>query len=162
MTTGDPKEKKKHVVAYTDGSCSENPGGPGGWGAILVYQGHEKSISGNDPCTTNNRMEMTAAIRALECLKEPCRVTLHSDSAYLVDAFNKGWLRFWQRNGWRRTTGDPAKNVELWQRLIALGETHDVTYVKVKGHSDDVYNNLCDKLATQETANAKAQNQPPA
>ena len=146
---------KRHVVVYTDGACCENPGGPGGWGAILIYKGHEKAISGRDPSTTNNRMEMMAAIMALECLKEPCSVTLHSDSSYLVDSINEGWAKSWQRNGWVRSSGDPAKNPDLWARLLALGETHDVAYVKVRGHGDDSYNIRCDKLAVDESKKAK-------
>jgi len=142
--------KKKNVDVYTDGACRGNPG-PGGWAAILLYRGHRKEISGFVPETTNNRMELTAAVRALERLKEPCAVALYSDSAYLVNAFTRNWIGRWARNGWRlaEKKGD-VKNVDLWQTLFALSEYHDITFIKVAGHADDVNNNKCDALAVSE------------
>ncbi|MCL2058424.1 MAG: ribonuclease HI [Oscillospiraceae bacterium] len=138
----------KSVDIYTDGACSGNPG-PGGWAAILIYRGHEKEIFGAEPETTNNRMELLAAIRALECLKEPCCVNLYSDSSYLVDAFLKKWVHKWMRNGWRLSNNkDMAKNADLWQALMGLAQVHDIRFIKVAGHSDNINNNRCDKLAT--------------
>jgi ribonuclease HI len=142
----------KHVEIYTDGACSGNPGGPGGWGAVLRYGKKKKEISGFEPNTTNNRMELMAGLKALECLKEPCAVTLYSDSAYFVNAFSKGWIYNWMRSGWRLASGDGVKNIDLWQRLSELAKTHAITFVKVKGHSDNALNNRCDKLATGEIA----------
>lgn len=138
----------KEVTIYTDGACSGNPG-PGGWGAILMYEGHMKEISGAEPDTTNNRMELLAVIRALEMLKYPCRVTCYSDSAYLVNCFHNKWYVNWQRNGWKNSKGQPVENQDLWQRLLQLMEIHEVKYVKVKGHSDNEWNNRCDELARQ-------------
>ena len=138
----------KHVAIYTDGACSGNPG-PGGWGAILVYNGAEKVLSGGQAETTNNRMELTGAIRALEALREPCQVTLYTDSQYLANAVNLGWLRSWKKLGWRRKDG-PLKNPDLWQRLDALLETHRTQFVWVKGHAENEYNNRCDALAVAE------------
>lgn len=135
------------VTIYTDGACSGNPG-QGGWGAVLLYKGVKKEISGHDNETTNNRMEMTAIIKALLMLKRPCKVLLHSDSSYIVDAFNKNWTINWQRNGWRTANKKEVKNIDLWEQLIELSKTHDVKWIKVKGHSNDKYNNLADKLAT--------------
>ncbi|MDR1062108.1 MAG: ribonuclease HI [Clostridiales bacterium] len=146
----------KQVEIYTDGACSGNPGGPGGWGAILSYMGREKEISGFEPNTTNNRMELMAAIKALECLKEPCGVRLHSDSAYVVNAFAKGWIRNWMRNGWRLANDDDVKNTDLWQRLAGLAGKHSVTFVKVRGHSGNELNERCDKLATGEISARKS------
>ena len=137
----------KNVMIYTDGACSGNPG-PGGWGAVLIYQGTEKEISGYCEHTTNNRMEIMACIEALKCLKEHCSVTLHTDSAYVCNAFNAGWLTNWQRNNWRKADKKPVENTDLWKELLQLTERHAVTFVKVKGHSDNIYNNRCDKLAT--------------
>ena len=138
----------KHVEIYTDGACSGNPG-PGGWAAILLYCGHEKEISGAEDMTTNNRMELLAAIRALECLKEPCDVTLYSDSAYLVDAFQKKWVERWKKNNWRLSDNNKeTKNTDLWMAIDALAKIHSVRFVKVAGHSDNEINNRCDKLAT--------------
>ncbi len=136
----------KEVTIYTDGACSENPG-PGGWGAILMYDGHRKEISGAESLTTNNRMELTAAIEALSRLKYPCKVLLYSDSAYLVNCFNNRWHVGWQRNGWKNSKGQPVENQDLWKRLLELLEQHDVTFIKVKGHSDNEWNNRCDELA---------------
>ena len=142
----------KTVTIYTDGACSGNPG-PGGWGAILRYGAHEKELSGGDPETTNNRMELTAVIRALEALKEPCRVELYTDSRYIVDAIEKGWLHSWQRNGWRKADKKPALNVDLWQRILELFATHEVHLHWVKGHAENEYNNRCDALAVAQYKN---------
>ena len=137
----------KHVDIYTDGACRGNPG-RGGWGAILVYGAKEKEISGGEPMTTNNRMELMGAISALELLKEPCDVTLTSDSKYLTEAINKGWLENWKKNGWKKADKKPVLNPELWQRLDALLEKHTVRFVWVHGHEGHVYNERCDVLAT--------------
>ncbi len=143
----------KEVTIYTDGACSGNPG-PGGWGAILRYGSAVKEMSGGDPETTNNRMELTGVITALSALKEPCRVTLYTDSQYVESAVNLGWLESWQRRGWRRKGGE-VKNPDLWQALIPLLETHDVTFVWVKGHAENEYNNRCDELAVAESKKFK-------
>jgi len=137
---------EKTITIYTDGACSGNPG-KGGWGALLMYGNTRKEISGYDPATTNNRMEMMAAIRALEALKEPCRVELYSDSAYLVNAMNQGWLKRWLKNGWKTASKKPVENIDLWQEIVKLTTLHRVTFHKVKGHSDNPYNNRCDELA---------------
>ncbi|MDA8226207.1 MAG: ribonuclease HI [Desulfitobacterium hafniense] len=136
----------KKVEIFTDGACSGNPG-PGGWGAILVYGAKEKEISGFEKNTTNNRMELVAAIEALKMLKEPCSVSLYSDSAYLVNAFNQNWLDRWEINGWMNSQKKPVENKDLWQQLIELSKMHRVTWIKVKGHSDNELNNRCDELA---------------
>lgn len=137
----------KKVTIYTDGACSGNPG-PGGWGAILMYLDTEKEIAGYCENTTNNRMEMTACLEALKCLKERCEVTIYTDSAYVFHAFEAGWLMNWQRNGWRKADKKPVENVDLWKALLAETNKHTIAFVKVKGHADNVYNNRCDKLAT--------------
>ncbi len=137
----------KHVEIYTDGACRSNPG-RGGWGAVLVYNGKEKELSGGEPMTTNNRMELTAAIEALSALKEPCRVTLTSDSKYLVDAITKGWAESWRARGWKKADKSPALNPDLWEKLLVLLEKHTVEFVWVKGHDGHPYNERCDKLAT--------------
>ena len=137
------------VEIYTDGACSGNPG-TGGWAAILVARGVEKTISGSAVATTNNRMEMTAALEALKRLKRPCVVNLYSDSAYLVSAFTRGWIENWQRNGWRNAAKDPVSNTDLWQELLQAAKPHRVTWIKVQGHADHEYNNRCDKLAVAE------------
>jgi len=142
----------KKVEIYTDGACSGNPG-DGGWGAVLKYGPHEKEISGFEENTTNNRMELTAAIKALNMLKETCEVDLYSDSAYLVNAFNKGWVNNWKLNGWMTSGKDEVKNIELWKVLDELDSKHKITWIKVKGHSDNEYNNRCDQLATGEIKN---------
>ncbi|HEY8499770.1 MAG TPA: ribonuclease HI [Clostridia bacterium] len=145
----------KEVEIYTDGACSGNPG-DGGWGAILIYKGKEKIISGYEKNTTNNRMELKAAIEGLKALKEPCRVKLYSDSAYLVNSFNEGWIDNWKRNGWTRgSKKEELKNPDLWKELEQLIKIHSVEFIKVKGHSDNEYNNRCDKLATGEIAKMK-------
>ena len=136
----------KEVSLYTDGACRGNPG-PGGWGAILVYGRFEKEMSGGERETTNNRMELLGAIKGLEALKEPCAVTLQSDSKYLVDAFNEGWVYSWRDAGWRRGK-DELKNPDLWQKLYELTQKHEVSFVWVKGHNGHDYNERCDKLAT--------------
>ena len=136
----------KEVQLYTDGACRGNPG-RGGWGAILVYGKYEKELSGGERETTNNRMELMAAISGLEALKEECRVTLYSDSKYLVDAFLEGWVESWRNHGWRRGK-EPLKNPDLWERLYALTEKHEVEFIWVKGHDGHAYNERCDALAT--------------
>ena len=148
-----PVPDMKEVTIYTDGACSGNPG-PGGWGAILRYGSAVKEMSGGDPETTNNRMELIGVITALSALKEPCRVTLYTDSQYVESAVNLGWLESWQRRGWRRKGGE-VKNPDLWQALIPLLETHDVTFVWVKGHAENEYNNRCDELAVAESKKFK-------
>ena len=140
----------KLVDIYTDGSCSGNPG-PGGWGAILMYKGLEKELSGGDRHTTNNKMELTGAIRALEALKEPCQVTLYTDSQYLVNAINQKWLENWKKRGWKKADKSPVLNQDLWEALDAQLNRHQVTFVWVKGHADNPYNNRCDELAVAQT-----------
>lgn len=137
----------KKVDIYTDGACRGNPG-RGGWGAVLVYNGREKELSGGERETTNNRMELTAAIRALKQLREPCEVTLTSDSKYLIDAITKEWVYSWKKKGWKKSDGSKALNIDLWEELLPLLETHKVTFVWVKGHDGHPYNERCDKLAT--------------
>ena len=134
------------VIIYTDGACSGNPG-PGGWGAILMYKGNRKEISGGKKDTTNNIMEITAVIEGLKLLKYPCEVDLYSDSAYVVNCFNQGWIYNWQKNNWKTADKSDVKNKELWQELLQLTKTHDVTFIKVKGHADNELNNRCDELA---------------
>ncbi len=137
----------KKVSIYTDGACRGNPG-KGGWGAILVYGGREKELSGGEVETTNNRMELSAVIAALGALKEPCEVTLTTDSQYVVNAIEKGWLASWQQKGWRKSDRGAVLNVDLWQKLVALLDLHKVNFVWVKGHNGHPYNERCDKLAT--------------
>ncbi len=137
----------KHVDIYTDGACRGNPG-PGGWGVVLVYNGREKVLSGGEPHTTNNRMELTGVITALEALKEPCEITLTSDSKYVVDGITKGWAASWKARGWKKADKTPALNPDLWDRLLALVAKHEVTFVWVKGHAGHPYNERCDVLAT--------------
>lgn len=134
------------VIIYTDGACSGNPG-PGGWGAILMYKGIKKEISGGSKDTTNNIMEVTAVIEALKCLKVESDVQVYSDSAYTVNAFNQKWIFGWIKKGWKTASGDPVKNKELWQELYSLTQKHKVEFIKVKGHADNEYNNRCDELA---------------
>lgn len=136
----------EEVTIYTDGACSGNPG-PGGWGAILMYKENKKEISGGKKDTTNNVMELTAVIEALKLLKYPCKVKLYSDSAYVVNAFLQNWVINWQRNNWKTANKKEVKNKELWQELVELTNIHDITFIKVKGHSDNEYNNRCDELA---------------
>ncbi|VEP18838.1 ribonuclease HI, degrades RNA of DNA-RNA hybrids [Hyella patelloides LEGE 07179] len=146
----------KEVTIYTDGACTGNPGA-GGYGAVLIYNGHRQEISGGYKLTTNNRMEMMAAIAALKSLKEDCTVTLHSDSKYLVDAVTKGWAKKWQANGWKRNKKDKAKNPDLWQEILDLCQQHQVDFVWVKGHAGIPENERCDELAV---AAAKQPNLP--
>lgn len=138
------------VEIYTDGACSGNPG-PGGWAAILMYGGAKKEMSGGEPETTNNRMEMLAVINALEALNRPCEVLLYTDSQYVVNAIEKGWAKKWRANGWMRTKKDPAKNPDLWERMLELLEIHDTDFIWVKGHADNEFNNRCDELAVAES-----------
>lgn len=142
----------KKVEIFTDGACSGNPGA-GGWGAILKYRGHEKELSGFALETTNNRMELTAVISALEALTEPCEVTLTTDSKYVCDGISKGWARSWRAKGWKKADGKPALNPELWERLLNLTEKHRVTFVWVKGHAGHPENERCDRLATEQYKN---------
>ena len=137
----------KNVTIYTDGACSGNPG-PGGWGAILMYEDIKKEISGAKENTTNNIMEITAVLEALKLLKMECEVKVYSDSAYVVNAFNQGWIENWKKNNWRTAGKDPVKNKELWVELYELTQKHKVEFIKVKGHSDNEFNNRCDYLAT--------------
>jgi ribonuclease HI len=137
----------KHVDIYTDGACRGNPG-PGGWGAVLVYGVHERELSGGEPHTTNNRMELQGVIAALAALKEPCEVTLTSDSRYVVEAVNNGWAAGWRANGWRKSDRSQALNTDLWETLLDLLEKHKVTFVWVKGHAGHPFNERCDRLAT--------------
>ena len=136
----------KHVDIYTDGACSGNPGA-GGYCAILIFNGIERVISGGEDETTNNRMELLAVIKGLEALKEPCEVSLYSDSQYVINAINEKWLENWSNSGWRGSSKKGVKNVDLWQALIPLITMHKVNFIKVKGHSDNEYNNRCDKIA---------------
>ncbi len=137
---------RKHVTIYTDGSALGNPG-PGGYGAILIYGAHRRELSGGFRRTTNNRMEILAAIEALRALHEPCAVTLHTDSQYLVNAIEKGWVRRWQKNGWRRNAQEMALNVDLWEQLLPLLAQHQVKFVWVRGHVGNPENERCDELA---------------
>lgn len=139
----------KKINIYTDGACSGNPG-PGGWGAVLVYNDIEKELSGSEKSTTNNRMELTAVIEALNALNQPCEVTLTTDSKYVCDAINKEWVYGWKRNNWRKADKKPALNVDLWERLLELLKTHKVEFVWVKGHNGHKFNEICDKLAVEE------------
>ena len=134
------------VTIYADGACSKNPG-PGGWGCVLIYGSHRKEASGSAEDTTNNRMELTAAIEALGMLKRSCSVDLYTDSAYLCNAFEKGWLNQWRRNGWKTSNKHDVENRDLWEQIVSLCTTHIVRFHKVKGHSDNAENNRCDKLA---------------
>lgn len=134
------------ITIYTDGACSGNPG-PGGWGCILIYNENKKELSGGEKNTTNNIMEITAVIEALKALKFPCEVDLYSDSAYVINCFNQGWIYNWLKKGWKTSGGEPVKNKELWEELYSLTKIHKVTFHKVKGHADNEYNNRCDELA---------------
>ena len=134
------------VVIYTDGACSGNPG-PGGWGAILMYNGNKKEISGAKNNTTNNVMELTAALEGLKMLKFPCEVELYSDSAYLVNGFSQGWIYNWKKNNWKTASKEPVKNKEIWEEIYNLTQIHKVKFIKVKGHADNEFNNRCDEMA---------------
>ena len=146
----------KTVTLYTDGACSGNPG-PGGWGAILEYKGTEREMSGGEAMTTNNRMELTAVIRGLEALKEPCIVELYADSKYVIDGLQKGWAKGWQKNGWRKADKKPALNPDLWERLLELEGIHTLRYHWVKGHADNPKNNRCDELAVAQWKSIKGE-----
>ena len=137
------------INLYTDGACSGNPG-PGGWAAILIYKDNEKSLSGFVDHTTNNRMELFAVIKGLSALNRACKVSVYSDSAYLVNAFTQGWIENWQKTGWKNSKKQPVLNSDLWQQLIAHTKKHDIKWIKVKGHSDNEYNNRCDEMAVEE------------
>ena len=145
----------KRIEMFTDGACSGNPG-PGGWGAILRYKGREKELSGGEPETTNNRMELTAVIRGLEALKEPCRVTVTTDSRYVVDGIEQGWAKSWRAKGWVKADKKPALNPELWGRLLELVAQHEVTFHWIKGHAGHPENERCDRLAVAEWEKFKA------
>ncbi len=139
----------KTVEIYTDGACSGNPG-PGGYCAILIYGENEKIVSGSELETTNNRMELLAVIKGLECLKEACNVNLYSDSQYVIEAFNQEWIFAWEQNGWKTAGKKQVKNIDLWQKLLEQYKTHKINFIKVKGHADNEYNNRCDKIAVSE------------
>lgn len=144
-------ETKELIEVYTDGACSPNPG-TGGWGAILIAKDRDdyrRELSGAERDTTNNRMELTAAIQALEAIKTPCQVNLHTDSQYLRNAFSKGWLKKWQANGWQTASKKPVLNKDLWQRLIELNGIHQIHWVWVRGHADNPLNNRCDEMAVE-------------
>ncbi|MBE6643372.1 MAG: ribonuclease HI [Ruminococcaceae bacterium] len=143
---------KKHVDIYTDGACKGNPG-PGGYGIVLVYRQTEKRMSRGFKCTTNNRMELLAAITALEALNESCDVTLYSDSKYLIDAMTKGWARSWQAKNWIKSDRKKALNVDLWEKMLLLDSQHTIQYVWVKGHNGHEYNEICDTLAVEAAEN---------
>ncbi|RNC29002.1 MAG: Ribonuclease H [Candidatus Dichloromethanomonas elyunquensis] len=149
---------KKRIIIYTDGACSGNPG-PGGWGAVLQYGDHIKEISGFEKNTTNQRMELMAAIKALQMLKEPCFVDLFSDSAYLINAFEQQWFTRWQQNGWQNAKKKPVENRDLWQKLLEISSKHQVNWNKVKGHSGDSSNERCDQLARKAIADLDKQSQ---
>ena len=144
----------EEVIIYTDGACSGNPG-PGGYGAILMLGENKKEISGGKKDTTNNVMELSAVIEALKLLKRPCKVQLYSDSAYVVNAFLQNWVNGWIKNNWKNSNKEEVKNKELWQELISLTKVHDITFHKVKGHSDNKFNNRCDELAREAIKNLK-------
>lgn len=136
------------VILYTDGACSGNPG-PGGWGALLIWNGKEKVLSGGHPDSTNNRMEMQAVIEGLKALNRKCHVKVHSDSALIINAFTKGWIQNWQKKGWKKADKKPVENRELWEEMIRYVNQHQVSWIKVKGHSDNELNNRVDQLAVE-------------
>ena len=140
----------KQVTIFSDGACSGNPG-PGGWGAILRYKQVEKELCGGEPETTNTRLELTAVLRALELLREPCEVTLCSDSKYVIDGLQKGWAKSWQRNGWRKADKKPALNSDLWEALLAAAEPHTIKYQWIKGHAGHAENERCDAMAVAQS-----------
>jgi ribonuclease HI len=139
---------QKHITIYTDGACDPNPG-TGGWAAILIFGDQTRELTGGQRDTTNNRMELTAAIEALGALKEPCRVTLHTDSEYVKNAFTQKWLEGWIKRGWKTSSREPVKNQDLWEKLLALTQKHQVEWKWVRGHANDPLNNRCDELAVQ-------------
>ncbi len=136
------------VILYTDGACSGNPG-PGGWGALLMWKGKEREMTGGAPDTTNNRMEMMAVIEGLKALKKPCHVKIHSDSALIVNTFKKGWIKSWQQRGWKKSNKKPVENRDLWEKMLKAMEPHTIEWIKVKGHADNQLNNRVDRLAVQ-------------
>jgi ribonuclease HI len=142
----EPQDRKKQIVVYTDGACSGNPG-PGGWAAILQYGSNIKEISGGEKHTTNQRMEITAVLEALRCLKEPCDVTIYSDSAYVINCFKQKWYVGWRKNGWKNAKGQPVQNQDLWEALLEQVERQSVVFTKVKGHAGVTQNERCDELA---------------
>ncbi|RCL66637.1 MAG: ribonuclease HI [Rhodothermaeota bacterium MED-G64] len=144
----------KTIILYTDGACSGNPG-PGGWAALLMHGDHEKMLSGADPNTTNNRMEMMAVIEGLRALQKPCLVRVHSDSAYIINAFTQGWIDNWIRRGWKKADKKPVENQDLWRDMMQAMDKHTVEWVKVKGHSDDVLNQRVDEQAVMESKRIK-------
>lgn len=146
----------KSITIYTDGSCLNNPG-PGGYGIVLIYGEHRKELSGGFRLTTNNRMEMMAAIVALQTLNQKCAVTLHSDSQYLINAITKGWAKRWQENGWQRNKKEKAVNPDLWEQLLTLCDQHEVTFRWVKGHAGNAENERCDRLAVQAAQGSELQ-----
>jgi len=141
-------DKLSTVILYTDGACSGNPG-PGGWGALLIWNGKEKELSGGERDTTNNRMEMKAVIEGLKKLNRRCRVKVHSDSAYIINAFTRGWIDNWLKRGWKKSNKKPVENIDLWKELIKQAEKHEVEWIKVKGHSDNELNNRVDRIAVE-------------
>lgn len=144
----DPMSERKQVTIYTDGGCDPNPG-PGGYGVVLLFGAHRRELSGGFRLTTNNRMEIYAAIQGLEALKEPCQVTIYSDSGYLVNAISKGWAKRWRARHWMRNSTERALNPDLWERLLGLCEKHRVTFTWLKGHAGFAENERCDQLAAQ-------------
>jgi ribonuclease HI len=140
--------KKSEVIIYTDGACSGNPG-PGGWGALLRYQEQEKELSGGEPHTTNNRMEMMAVIQAIKAIKKPCVLKIHSDSALIINAMTKGWIESWQSKGWKKADKKPVENQDLWLELLAVMQGHEVEWIKVKGHAGIPDNERVDQLAVE-------------
>lgn len=141
---------KPEIIIYTDGACSGNPG-PGGWGAVLIWNGKEKELSGGDPNTTNNRMEMRAVIEALKALNKPCLAKIHSDSALIINAFTQNWITNWQKKGWKKADKKPVENRELWEEMLAAMKRHEVEWIKVKGHSGHPLNDRVDALAVAES-----------
>ncbi len=139
---------KNEVIIYTDGACSGNPG-PGGWGALLIWNGQEKELTGGAPNSTNNRMEMRAVIEALKALKRPCRVKIHSDSALIVNAFKQDWIGSWLKRGWKKANKKPVENRDLWEEMLEAMDDHKVSWIKVKGHADNELNNRVDRLAVE-------------
>ncbi len=150
------EQQKPSVTIYTDGACSGNPG-PGGYGVVLVYGEHKKELSGGEPQTTNNRMELMAVIKGLSALKKPCQVTLYSDSKYVVDMVSGGFLKRWSMNNWKRNKKDPVLNVDLWKEVLRLLSIHEVRMEWVKGHATNAMNNRCDELAVAAAAQHKEQ-----
>jgi len=145
---------KPEIIVYTDGACSGNPG-PGGWGVYLEFNGKSKTLSGSENPTTNNRMEMRAVIEALRALKKPCKAIIHSDSALIINTFTKGWIKGWLQKNWIKSDKKPVENRDLWEEMLEVMQQHEVVWVKVKGHSTDVKNNLVDRLAVEASKQAQ-------